>query len=36
MLRLKYSLQTMTPTRWSTCSVLTVQRRWSICSSVRH
>jgi len=37
MLRIKYSLQTMTPTRWGTCSVLTMQRSRSICSSVsRH
>jgi len=36
MLHIEYSLQMMTPTGWGTCSVLIVQRRWSICSSVRH
>ena len=35
MLRVKYSLKTMTPTM-GTCSVLTILRRQSICSSVRH
>jgi len=33
MLHVKYSLQTMTPTG---LGMLTMQRKWSICSSVRH